>query len=163
MPKCVCGNALYPTCPVHPPTSFVGDKKCGKFLYIIAKLEAGFPLSVSDRDIILETVRKEWMATKEYSAWRRQRELHQIEAIEKIAEQIEATKTAPLSREQERKLSRNQQQERKLLKKAHLDADEVNRQITGRTEAGLKQFVKRERKKREFFTGRPLKRKRRKR
>jgi hypothetical protein len=63
---------------VNGPTS-------GKFLYIIAKVQAGLPLAILDRDIILEALRKQWLTKKERSAFLRQAKLRHIEVSREIA------------------------------------------------------------------------------
>ena len=110
---------LDPTRPIAEPTTFRHGPKGGKFLYIIAKVQAGLPLSVLDRDIILQALRKQWLTTKEHAAFLRAAELRQIDDA------------------------------RESLKHAKVinDADEWVRGVTGRKNIkAVKQFEKRERK-----------------
>src|SRR5262249_47884080 len=71
--------------PTGEPTTFEGGPTGGKFLYLIAKIQADLPLSVLDRDIILETVRKQWLTTKEHAAFLRLAQLKHVETSEELA------------------------------------------------------------------------------
>jgi hypothetical protein len=63
-----------------------------KFLYIIAKLQAGLPLSALERDIVLRAVREQWLTKKEHAAFLRQAELKQIEATRRVAKRAKNLK-----------------------------------------------------------------------
>jgi hypothetical protein len=72
--------------PPKPTTSERGPT-AGKFIYLMAKVQAGLPLSVLDRDIILEALRKQWLTKREYAAFLRQAKLKHIEIARKVAKQ----------------------------------------------------------------------------
>jgi hypothetical protein len=76
---------LDPTRPIAQPTTFVGGPMCGKFIYIMAKVQAGLPLSALDRDIILEVLRRQWLTKKEHSAFLRQAKRRHIETSRDLA------------------------------------------------------------------------------
>jgi hypothetical protein len=108
-----------PTRPLAESTTFEHGPKGGKFLYIIAKVQAGLPLSALDRDITLRVLRKQWLTTKEHAAFLRAAELRQIDVAKELLERAE---------------------------KAN-DSDEWLCGVTGRkTIEAVKQFEKRERK-----------------
>jgi len=78
-------DALDPARPIPEPTTFVGGRRGGKFVYLIAKVQAGLPLSALDRDLILEVLRKQWLTKKEHDAFLRWAKLKHIEASEELA------------------------------------------------------------------------------
>src|SRR5215469_8351483 len=61
----------------------------------MAKVQAGLPLSVLDRDIILEVLRKAWLTPKEHRAFLRLAKLKQIEVAEELAQHTVNLKTVP--------------------------------------------------------------------
>jgi hypothetical protein len=63
-----------------------GGKRCGDWLYIIAKVQIGLPLSIIERDLVLDALRRQWLTPKEWKAYRRQLELQQYEDAKKIAQ-----------------------------------------------------------------------------
>jgi hypothetical protein len=64
-------------------------KTCGKYLHLIAKVQADLPLSPLDRDIILEALRRYCLTRREWKAFLAQAEAAQYEAAKKIAELVE--------------------------------------------------------------------------
>jgi hypothetical protein len=69
------------------PTTFVRGPTAGKFIYLMAKVQAGLPLFVLDRDIILEALRKQWLTKKEHAEFLQQAKLKHIEISRKVAKQ----------------------------------------------------------------------------
>jgi hypothetical protein len=67
------------------PTTFVRGRTGGKFICLMARVQAGLPLSILDRDIILRVLRKEWLTTKEHAAFLRLAKLKSIEVTEELA------------------------------------------------------------------------------
>jgi hypothetical protein len=121
MAKPVDDKFLDPTRPIHEPTTFVRGRAGGKFIYLMAKVQAGLPLSVLDRDIILGALRKQWLTAKEHAAFLRKAELSQIETTRELLKYAK--------------------------KKSPDDPEEWIRNMTGRRSVkAVKQFEKRERK-----------------
>ena len=52
----------------------------GRFLWIIAKVQAGLPLSIGERDLVSDTLRRQWFTAQEYNAYLRAVKLKHIEA-----------------------------------------------------------------------------------
>jgi len=67
------------------PTRPSDGPRCGEWLYIIAKVQAGMPLSFFERDMVVDALRQKWLTPKEWKAYRRQQELRQYEATKKLA------------------------------------------------------------------------------
>jgi hypothetical protein len=78
----------------------IAGKTCGKHLYVIAKVEAGLPLSIAERDFVAGVLRRELLTKNELKAYRRWRELQRYEAAQRIAEQA-----APYGQREDFKLS----------------------------------------------------------
>jgi hypothetical protein len=89
-----------PTRPVVEPTTFIGGqpldptryqfaKVCGEYLFIIAKVQAGLPLSIFERDFVADVLRQKFLKPKEYAAYRRAMKLKHIETAEELAKRTE--------------------------------------------------------------------------
>ena len=126
-------DALDPARPLAEPTTSWRGPTGGQFLYIIAKVQANLPLSADDRDFILGVLRKFCLTPKEHAAFLRAAKQRQIEIAKKLA------KTVVYRGEQERPatfVARGKQEQW---------VQEIHRFST---RAALREFVKRERKKR---------------
>ena len=64
----------------------VDGETCGKWLYVIAKIEAGLPLSSVERDLVADVLREELLTKQEMKDYRRWRELQHYEATKRLAE-----------------------------------------------------------------------------
>jgi hypothetical protein len=122
------------------PTTFVRGPTGGKFICLMARVQAGLPLSARDRDIILGALRKQWLTTKEHAAFLRLAKLKNIEAAEELAKHIveprRDLKDSPLDPTAE------------YVKNTPSGRARWVREILGfRTKGALKAFKKRERKK----------------
>jgi hypothetical protein len=84
MAKRVADKFLDPTRPIRRPTTSESGPRCGAFLYLIAKVQADLPLSIQDRDIILEVLRRHFLGPKDYAAFLRQVKLRHIETGKKL-------------------------------------------------------------------------------
>jgi hypothetical protein len=79
-------EALDPTRPLPPePTTYEEGPTCGKFLYIIAKVQVGLPLSIDERTLVSETLRRQWLTRKEWEAYNTWHELQLYEAAKRVA------------------------------------------------------------------------------
>ena len=54
------------------------------YLHLIAKVQADLPLSIRDRDIILDVLRRSLLGPKDYAAFLRQVKLRHIETGKKL-------------------------------------------------------------------------------
>jgi hypothetical protein len=88
MAKPVDDKFLDPTRPIHEPTTFESDERCGKFLYLIAKVQANLPLTVLDRDIILRALREQWLTNDEHKAFMARGELADYETAKEFARRV---------------------------------------------------------------------------
>ena len=84
MAKPVDDKFLDPTRPIRRPTTSESGPRCGTFLYLIAKVQADLSLSIQDRDIILEVLRRHFLGPKDYAAFLRQVKLRHIETGKKL-------------------------------------------------------------------------------
>jgi hypothetical protein len=75
---------LDPTRPIRWPTTFESGPRCGTFLHLIAKVQADLPLSIADRDIILAVLRRNFLGPKDYARLLRQVRLRHIETGKKL-------------------------------------------------------------------------------
>jgi hypothetical protein len=78
----------------------INGETCGKWLYVIAKVEAGLPLSIAERDLVADLLREEFLTKSELKEYRRWRELQRYEAAQRIAE-----RAAPYGQREDFKLS----------------------------------------------------------
>jgi hypothetical protein len=67
------------------PTRPTDGPRCGEWLYIVAKVQAGLPLSIVERDLAADALRQRWLTRKEYTAYQRWRELEHYEATKRLA------------------------------------------------------------------------------
>jgi hypothetical protein len=66
------------------PTSDAGPR-CGKWLFIIAKVQAGLPLSITERDFVADVLRENLLSRKHWRAYKRWKELRHYEQVRKMA------------------------------------------------------------------------------
>ena len=67
-----------------PPTSDAGPR-CGNCLFLIAKVQAGLPLSIVERDFILDVIRESLFSPKDWKDYQHWRELRFYDQLRKIA------------------------------------------------------------------------------
>jgi hypothetical protein len=75
---------LDPTRPIAEPTTSIDGPTCGEWLFIVAKVQAGLPLSIAERDFVADVLREKWLKPKEYAAYRRTVKLKHIEVARKL-------------------------------------------------------------------------------
>jgi hypothetical protein len=130
---------LDPTRPIAQPTTFVGGRRGGEYLFIIAKVQAGLPLSIFERDFVADVLRQKWLKKKEYAAYRRTVKLKHIEVARKLAAiswfDVPDVWSKPAKDAKQKRSVRRGDRER-WVREIHEFP----------TSAALKQFVKRERK-----------------
>lgn len=134
-------EALNPAQPIPEPTTFVGGRKGGEYLFLIAKVQAGLPLSISERDFVADVLRQKWLKPKEYAAYRRTVKLKHIEVARKLAAtswfDVPDAWSKPADDAKQKQSVRRGDRERWVQETHEFP-----------TPGALKQFVKRERKRR---------------
>jgi hypothetical protein len=79
---------LDPRRPIKEIPTHVEGPTCGRdnHLYIIAKVQAGLPLSIAERDLVAETLRHRWLTPKEWRLYRAWSEVRLYEQAQGIAD-----------------------------------------------------------------------------
>jgi len=66
------------------PTSDAGPR-CGKWLFVIAKVQAGLPLSVTERDFVTDVLRENLLSRKHWRDYKRWKKLRLYEQVRDLA------------------------------------------------------------------------------